>query len=56
MSMPLLQRRALVKIAPRTKLRKSVSGPSLFTTVRAAGNEIISMRQFSPGLAWASKF
>ena len=56
MSTPVLQRRPLVKIESRAKPRKSVSGPSLFTTVHDAGNETIPIRQFSPGLAQASKF
>lgn len=39
--------------------RQSVTGPSLFNNVMgagAAGNETIRMRQFSFGLAWATRF
>lgn len=39
--------------------RQSVSGPSMFNAVMGAGaggNETISMRQFSLGMAWSRKF
>ena len=39
--------------------RQSVTGPSLFNAVLgpgAGGNETISMKQTSVGLAWARKF
>lgn len=39
--------------------RQSVSGPSLFNAVMGAGaggNETVSMRQFSIGLAWSRRF